>query len=202
MAAGGMTRSNTSDSFGGIKLPPIEREPRDGRMGEGGGSQGPEPVTYLDSFDDAAAGKEQALALIRGADVLTHNADAAALGLFQAVKEVSDGVCRRRQCRPVRARSRAGPRSAVIDLRRAFLLVGKEVKEGHSSARGVVRAGERSGPLRLGYCGRKARSGALQARISAARDSIHRRNVVAVGPQPLTSDRNAPTSSLAAVVSG
>ena len=43
---------------------------------------------YLNSFDDPAAGREAALALMRaGADMFHHNADAAALGLFQASKE-------------------------------------------------------------------------------------------------------------------
>ncbi len=45
-------------------------------------------VAYLGTWDDVAAGKEQALALIaRGADVVFQNADAAGLGIFAAAKE-------------------------------------------------------------------------------------------------------------------
>ena len=74
---------------GGIELPPIKAA-YDGWVR---GAQAVNPKVearqiYLNSFDDAAAGREAALALIRvGADMLHHNADAAALGLFQAVKE-------------------------------------------------------------------------------------------------------------------
>jgi hypothetical protein len=51
-------------------------------------------TTYLGSWNDANAGKEQALALIRqGADFIFPNADAAGNGVFQAVQEnASKGV--------------------------------------------------------------------------------------------------------------
>ncbi|HVX89891.1 MAG TPA: BMP family protein, partial [Gemmatimonadales bacterium] len=89
MVAGGMTRSNIIGFVGGMQLPPIEK----GYQGWTNGARAvnrsvQSRVSYVGNFDDAAAGKEQALAQIRlGADVITHNADAAALGLFQAVKE-------------------------------------------------------------------------------------------------------------------
>src|SRR5690606_24014353 len=45
-------------------------------------------TSYVGNWDDASAGKEQALAQIgRGADVIFGNADAAGLGIFQAARE-------------------------------------------------------------------------------------------------------------------
>jgi len=185
MAAGGMTHSNVIGFVGGIQLPPIER----GARGWANGAKAVKPriqsrVTYLNSFDDAAAGKEQALALIRaGVDVLTHNADAAALGLFQAVKE-NPGVL------VVGAnadQSALAPGqvlgSAVLDLPRAFLLVGREVKtrtfiprvEAFGLASGVVRFDwDTAVPKRV--------PAALRARIAAARDSIAAGTLLPLGP--------------------
>ena len=49
-------------------------------------------TSYIGSWDDVSAGKEQALAQIsRGADVIFQNADAAGLGVFQAARE--RGTC-------------------------------------------------------------------------------------------------------------
>ena len=93
MVAGGLTRSNILGFVGGIELPPIKAA----YQGWVNGAKAVNPKVqsrevYLNSFDDAAAGREAALALIRaGADMFHHNADAAALGVFQAVKE-SPGV--------------------------------------------------------------------------------------------------------------
>jgi basic membrane lipoprotein Med (substrate-binding protein (PBP1-ABC) superfamily) len=88
-------------------------------------------VAYLNTFDDAAAGREATLAMIRlGVDMLHHNADQAALGLFQAVKE-SPGVyafganADQSALAPDRVLG-----SVVIDLPRAFLAIARQVKEG------------------------------------------------------------------------
>ena len=72
MVAGGMTKSNVIGFVGGIELPPIKAA-YDGWVR---GAQAVNPKVearqiYLNSFDDAAAGREAALALIRvGADML------------------------------------------------------------------------------------------------------------------------------------
>ena len=88
-----------------------------------------------------------------------HNADAAALGLFQAAKE-SRGVyvfganADQSSLAPDRV-----PGSAVIDLPHAFLLVAREVKAGTFTAQGrVVRARERRGALRAESGARHASS--------------------------------------------
>ena len=102
-----------------------------------------------------------------------HNADAAALGLFQAAKE-SRGVyvfganADQSALAPDRV-----PGSAVIDLPRAFLLVAREVKAGTFRPK-VESFGLASGVVRY-----EANAtldtlvpAALEARVKAAADSI------------------------------
>ena len=175
MVAGGLTRSNVLGFVGGIELPPIKAA----YEGWVNGAKAVNPKVqsreiYLNSFDDAAAGKEAALALIRiGADMFHHNADAAALGLFQAVKE-SPGVyvfganADQTSLAPDRVVG-----SAVIDLPRAFLLVAEEVKAGSFRPK-VEVFGLASGVVR--YDANPALDGLvpapLRARVTAAADSI------------------------------
>jgi len=175
MVAGGLTRSNILGFVGGIELPPIKAA----YEGWVNGAKAVNPKVqsreiYLNSFDDAAAGREAALALIRiGADMFHHNADAAALGLFQAVKE-SRGVyvfganADQSSLAPERVIG-----SAIIDLPRAFLLVAEQVKAGSFKpqvesfglASGVVRYEPNPALDSLVPAG-------LKARVKAAGDSI------------------------------
>jgi basic membrane protein A and related proteins len=175
MVAGGLTRSNILGFVGGIELPPIKAA----YEGWVNGARAVNPKIqsreiYLNSFDDAAAGREAALALIRvGADMFHHNADAAALGVFQAAKE-SPGVyvfganADQSSLAPDRV-----PGSAVIDLPRALLLVAKEVKAGTFKPK-VEAFGLASGVVR--YDANPALDSlvpaALKARVKAAADSI------------------------------
>jgi basic membrane protein A and related proteins len=175
MVAGGMTRSNVLGFVGGIELPPIEAA----YQGWVNGATAVNPRVrsrkiYLNSFDDAAAGREAALALIQvGADMFHHNADAAALGVFQAAKE-SPGVyvfganADQSRLAPDRVLG-----SAVIDLPRAFLLVAREVKAGKFTPR-VEAFGLASGVLR--YVSNPVLDSlvptALKSRVRAAADSI------------------------------
>ena len=129
MVAGGMTRSNVIGFVGGVELPPV----RDAADAWATGARAVNPkvqsrITYLNNWDDASAGREAALALIRlGADMLHHNADAAGIGVFQAAKE-SPGVYvfgangDQSALAPQRVLG-----SAVIDLPRAFLQVARAV---------------------------------------------------------------------------
>lgn len=175
MVAGGMTRSGILGFVGGIELPPI-------KLGYEGWVNGARRVNqavqtrsiYLNSFDDASAGREAALQLIRfGADMLHHNADAAALGLFQAVKE-SPGVfafganADQTALAPGRVIG-----SAVIDFPRAFLAVGREVKAGRFMPR-VESFGLESGVIRyeMSFSLLRTVPPELIARVNGARDSI------------------------------
>jgi basic membrane lipoprotein Med (substrate-binding protein (PBP1-ABC) superfamily) len=175
MMAGGLTKSGRIGFVGGIELPPIKR----GYQGWVRGAQRTNPrvaasVTYLNNFDDAAAGREAALAMIRlGVDMLHHNADQAALGVFQAAKE-SPGVyvfganADQSALAPDRVYG-----SAIIDLPRAFLSVAREVKGGKFVAR-VESFGLEGGVIR--YVANPALDGnvpaPLKAAVTAAADSI------------------------------
>jgi basic membrane protein A len=186
MVAGGLSRSHILGFVGGMELPPIEAA----YQGWVNGARAADPDVqtrkiYLNSFDDAAAGREAALALIRvGADMFHHNADAAALGVFQAAKE-SKGVFvfgsndDQAHLAPDRVVG-----SAVIDLPRAFLAVAREVKEGTFRAR-VEAFGLASGVVR--YVPNPALESmvdqTLRSRVQAAADSIAAGTLLAA-PRP------------------
>ena len=130
--------------------------------------------TYLNTFDDAVAGHEAALAMIRlGVDMLHHNADQAGLGVFQAARE-SQGVyvfgsnADQSSLAPDRVVG-----SAVIDLPRAFLLISREVKEGRFTPR-VESFGLESGVIK--YVGNPGLDSMVapevKAKVKAAEDSI------------------------------
>jgi len=186
MIAGGLTRSDILGFVGGIELPPIEAA----YQGWVNGAKAVNPKVqsreiYLNSFDDAAAGREAAIALIRvGADMFHHNADAAALGLFQAAKE-SPGVyvfganADQSSLAPERVVG-----SAIIDLPRAFLLVAREVKAGTFKPQ-VEAFGLSGGVVR--YEPNPALDSlvpaALKARVRAAADSIAAGTLLAA-PRP------------------
>ena len=175
MVAGGMTRTNTIGFVGGIKLPPI-------KLAEDAWVAGAKAVnpgvvarsTYLNTFDDVAAGREAALALLRmGVDMFHHNADQAALGVFQAIKESQQAYIfganlDQQALAPDRVLG-----SAVIDLPRAFLSVAREVKSGDFMAK-VESFGLKSGVIR--YDPNPALESrlpeSLRTRLAAARDSI------------------------------
>ena len=175
MVAGGLTKSGIIGFIGGVELPPVAA----GYRGWVNGARSVRPdvrsrVSYLNNWDDAAAGREAALAQIRlGADMIHHNADAAALGVFQAVKE-SPGVyafganADQRALAPDRVLG-----SAVIDLPHAFLLLARAVKDSTFTP-AVESFGLQSEVLR--YVPNPALDSLvpaeLMARVRAAADSI------------------------------
>jgi len=105
--------------------------------------------------------------------VFHHNADAAALGLFQAAKEtpgitVVGANADQSSLAPDRVVG-----SAVIDLPRAFLLVAREVQAGTFTPH-VIADGLASGVVRYEPNPAYARAlpAGLDARLAAAADSI------------------------------
>ncbi len=175
MVAGSLTRSNKLGFVGGMELPPIVR----GYQGWLRGAQSVKRdietrVTWLNTFDDVAAGREAALAMIRvGVDMLHHNADQAALGLFQAARE-TPGVYAfganldQSALAPERVLG-----SVVIDLPLAFLAVAREIRDGNFKPK-VETFGLSGGVLR--YEANPALAnlipGDLAGRLRAATDSI------------------------------
>jgi basic membrane protein A and related proteins len=186
MVAGGLTRSHTIGFVGGIELPPIEAA----YEGWLNGARAVDPKVqsrkiYLNSFDDAAAGREAALALIRvGADMFHHNADAAALGVFQAAKETQGVYVFGSNDDQAHLAPDRVVGSAVIDLPRAFLAVAREVKAGtfrpkveaFGLASGVVRYVPNPGLESMVEV-------TLRSRVQAAADSIAAGTLVAA-PRP------------------
>jgi basic membrane protein A and related proteins len=186
MVAGRLTRSNILGFIGGIELPPIKAA----YQGWMNGARTVNPriqsrVIYLNSFDDAAAGREAAVALIRaGADMFHHNADAAALGLFQAAKEHQGVYVFGANADQTALAADRVLGSAVIDIPRAFLLVASEVRSGHFAARTRVFGLRdsvvvyRSNPLLDSLIPTRLRS-----RMKAAADSLIAGTLIAA-PRP------------------
>ena len=137
MVAGGMTKTNILGVIGGTELPPVKRS--FAAFEQGALTVNPRArivISYIGNWDDVSAGKEHAIAQIaRGADVVFQNADAAGLGVFQAIKE-ADGVL------AIGSNSNQNDivpevtlGSVVIDLPHAFLLIAGEVQKGGFSGR-------------------------------------------------------------------
>lgn len=175
MVAAAVSKSGRLGFVGGIELPPI----RFAYQAWANGARSVNPnvdvrATYLNNFDDAAAGREAALALIRtGVDVLHHNADAAGLGVFRAATEfpgvyVIGSNKDQAHLAPDRVIG-----SAIIDLPRSFLLLAREVQEGRFVPRQEV-FGMESGVV--AWLPNPAFSHLLppgfDARLKAAADSI------------------------------
>lgn len=145
MVAASVSKSGTVGCIGGTELPPV----KSGFEAFAAGARAINPririiTAYIGNWDDASAGKEQALAqMARGADVIYQNADAAGLGIFQAAKD-SKGVYiigSNADQNGVAPGVTLG--SVVIDLPHAFITVAREVKDGTFTPR-VIRLDTRS----------------------------------------------------------
>ena len=140
---------------------------------------------YLNSFDDAAAGREAALALIRvGVDMLPPQRRRGGARRLPGGQGEPRGVRVRLQRRPGAPGAGAGGGSAVIDLPRAFLAVAREVKAGSFRPR-VEAFGLASGVVR--YVPNPALESlvdqTLRSRLQAAADSIAAGTLIAA-PRP------------------
>ena len=144
MIAGAMTRSGRIGVIGGTELPPVRESFR--AFSEGVHSVNPSAriVTgYIGNWDDVSAGKEQALAqLASGVDVIFQNADAAGLGIFQAVREANNAYVFGTNSNQNDIAPEVTIGSVAIDLPHAFLLVAREVKD-HTFKPGIVTLGMR-----------------------------------------------------------
>jgi basic membrane protein A len=132
--AGSMTKSGRLGQIGGTPLEPVKQA--FAAFEKGVHAVKPSATvttTYLGSWNDANAGKEQALALIRqGSDFLFPNADAAGNGVFQAVQE--------NKAKGVLAFGANSDQTALapdvilassaLDVPRAFLLVAQSIEDG------------------------------------------------------------------------
>ncbi len=140
IVAGGLTKSQTIGCIGGTEIPPVKAAFE--AFTAGAKSVNPKVkvlISYIGNWDDASAGKEQALAQLgRGADVIFQDADAAGLGAFQAVREAKGAYIIGSNADQNAVAPEVTIGSVVIDLPRAFLIVAREVHDGHFKPR-VVR---------------------------------------------------------------
>jgi basic membrane protein A and related proteins len=172
--AAGMTKSNAIGAIGGTELPPVKRSFESYRAG----ARSVNPrigvvLSYVGSWDDVSAGKEQALAQIgRRTDVIFQNADAAGLGVFQAARETRSTYVIGANADQNSVAPEVTLGSVVIDLRHAFLLVAADVKQRTFTPR-VVSLGVRDNVVRL------VLNPTLESRIPtqtrAAIDSVQKR---------------------------
>ena len=131
MIAGATTKSNVIGLIGGTELPPVKASFT--AFARGAQAMNPKVkvlTSYVGNWDDVSAGKEQALAQIsRGADIIFQNADAAGLGVIQAVKEknilVFGSNVNQNAVAPTVMLG-----SVAIDFPKTFLLVAREVQAG------------------------------------------------------------------------
>lgn len=149
MIAASLSSSGIIGAIGGTELPPV----RASFVAFERGAKLINPnitvlIAYLGTWDDVAAGKEQALAQIaRGADILFQNADAAGLGIFTAAREknvLSFGAnANQNEIAPDHIIG-----SVVIDLPKALLRVAREV-QGGTFASTVYQLGLKAGVVQL-----------------------------------------------------
>jgi basic membrane protein A and related proteins len=132
LVAGTMTKTNTVGAIGGTELPPVRASFN--AFADGARAANPRVrvlTSYLGTWDDATAGKEQALAQIaQGVDVIFQNADAAGLGVFQAAREKAGTWVFGSNADQNGVAPEVTLASVVIDLPHAFLTVTREVQNG------------------------------------------------------------------------
>ena len=142
MIAAAVTKSGTIATIGGAEFPPVKSS----FEAFVAGARAARPSirvlsSYLGTWDDVSAGKEQAIALInRGADVIFQNADAAALGIFNAARERTGVYVFGTNSNQNDVAPTVVLASVVIDLPHALLTVARDVKEKRFTAR-VIRLG-------------------------------------------------------------
>ena len=139
IVAGAMTKSGVVGCIGGTEIPPVKAAFEAFTAGaQSVNSKVKVLVSYLGNWDDAGAGKEQALAQLgRGADVIFQNADAAGLGAFQAVREQRRAYIIGSNADQNSVAPEVTLGSVVIDLPHAFLVIAREVKGGRFKPRAV-----------------------------------------------------------------
>ena len=144
--AGSLTRSTVIGCIGGTEIPPV----RSSFAAFEAGARAANPrvrvlTSYVGNWEDASAGKEQAIAQIRqGADFIFQNADAAGLGIFQAARESKNVAVFGANVDQNSVAPDVIIGSVVIDLPHAFLSVAREVKEARFRP-GVLRLGSTAG---------------------------------------------------------
>ncbi len=148
--AAGISRNGRVAAIGGVKVPSVASTFDAFRAGAAWAERPVETsISYIGSWKDVSAAREATLAQIAvGADVLIHNANEAAHGFFQAVRE-SEGIY---AFGTNRNQNDLAPEhvlaSATLDVPAALLLVAREVQAGEFRSRSI-RFGLRDGVIAI-----------------------------------------------------
>jgi basic membrane lipoprotein Med (substrate-binding protein (PBP1-ABC) superfamily) len=175
--AAGVSKTGKAGQIGGTELPPVKKAFDAFEAGAKSVNPSFEVTTaYVGSWTNANAAKELALARIReGADILFQNADAAGLGVFQAVQEnKAKGVY---TFGANKNQNDLAPdvilASAVLDVPAAFFQVAEQVKAG--TFRGEpLHFGMKEGVVSLVYNPRLETKipAEVRQKVQAAQDAI------------------------------
>ena len=144
------SKSNVIGAIGGTELPPVKAS----FEAYANGAKSVKPnirvlTSYVGNWDDAGAGKEQALAQIgQGADIIFQNADAAGLGVFQAARETKKAMVFGSNGDQNNVAPEVTLASVMIDLPLAFMKIGQMIKDGTFKAQ-VFVFGESTGVVKL-----------------------------------------------------
>ncbi len=147
--AAAVTKTNRLGLIAGTELPTVKTSFEAFARGARSIKPNVQIVTsFIGNWEDASVGKEQALTQIaRGVDVIFQNADAAGLGVFQAVKEKKvfaiGSNANQNDIAPDFILA-----SVVIDLPKAFILIGRKVEDGTFTG-GILDLGVHDDVVRL-----------------------------------------------------
>lgn len=186
MVAATVTRTRVLAAIGGTELPPVRASFDAFTAGAKAVDPGITVLTaFIGNWEDAGAGKEQALALLaRNADVIFQNADAAGLGIFQAVREARGAWVIGSNADQNGIAPAVTLGSVVIDVPRAFLLLAREVQAGTFQPR-VVHFDTKSDVVRwVPNPAAPPLPAAAQARVDSVRIAFAESRGPAVGERP------------------
>ena len=145
-----LSKTGKAGCVGGIEIPSVQSGFR--AFEAGAKSVKPDFVvvsSFIGNWEDLGAAKEATLALIdQKADFILHNADAAGLGVFQAVKERSGIFVFGTNKNQNDIAPEVVLASAVLDIPQAFLAIARQVKEGAFKAQ-IERMGMKDGVVSL-----------------------------------------------------
>ena len=171
--AAGLTKTGVVALIGGSEFPPVKSSFEAFELGARSSRPAISVLTsYLGTWDDVSAGKEQALALMnRRADVIFQNADAAGLGIFNAARERGGVYVFGTNSNQNDVAPTVIVASVVIDLPHALLSVAREVRDGRFTGR-VIRLGGSEDVVSIVV--NPALDSAIPASTKAAIDSVQR----------------------------
>ena len=152
MVAAGMSKTGKIGLVGGPEIPVIREAFRSFEKGAKAFNRDVSvKIVFTGNGDDAAKAKQAAQALLgQGADVLMHNANAAGLGVFQAVTEKKDAYVIGANADQSELATPQNLGSFILDVPSAMLAVARAVKEGKGEGKPFA-AGLKDGAVSFKY---------------------------------------------------